>query len=472
MHEPRFLPNASGCISTTSTTRGAFSLLRPAPLALLHALVLAAPLPVAAQDTSPPAAFTNVSVIPMDRERVLTNQTVVVRSGRIAAIGPASSVQIPADAVRIEGTGKFLMPGLVDMHAHLARTGGASDDMENRNTLVVFLANGITTLRNMAGTPAILALRREINAGLLPGPRIFTTGPMIGDARGTTRQVTTVAVAESLVVADKAAGYDAIKVVGLTPEIYEAILATARREGIEVYGHVPPQVGFDRATRGGLRSAEHVIPFALALAPAGAKGYTPRSADWTLLPPLATKLRDANTWVCPTLTAAQAFTRDEKLQRLASPSTQYVPKRLRDAWAADVDAAPTAFAADLLAFGLSLTARLRDSGVGLLLGPDANPFLVPGVSLHEELALFVRAGLSPFEALRAGTSDAARFLHQEAEFGTVGVGMSADLLLLEANPLDNVANATKRAGGMVRGRWFAEAELQSRLRSVASAFAK
>jgi hypothetical protein len=276
-----------------------------------------------------------------------------------------------------------------------------------------------------------------------------------------------------------AAGYDAIKLTNLSPEVYAAFLAAARREGVPVYGHVPPPVTFDMAVRGGLGSAEHVIPFAFALAPpdrpraAGPASLAPEFTDWSQLPPLAKALRDGGVWVCPTLVVGQRFTSAEKKRRLADSSMRYVPRRLRDAWAAEVDNESVGYPAGLLDFGLTLTKRLHDAGVGLLLGSDdMNPYIVPGVSLHEELALFVRAGLSPFEALRAGTSDAAKFLNRDREFGTVAVGQRADLLLLEANPLENVANVGRRAGVIVSGRWSAEADLQRRLREAGDAFAR
>ena len=443
---------------------------------------IAAMLPLCAAAQSAPVAVVNVSVVPMDRERMLAGQTVVVADGKITAVGPANTVKVPAGAQRIDGAGKFLMPGLADMHAHLATSGNAArDDEENERLAVIFLAHGVTTLRSMWGTREVLALRRRIDAGQLLGPRIITTGPINGASRGNTRRVATVAEAESLVAADKAAGYDAIKLTNLSPEIYAAFLAAARREGIPAYGHVPRPVTFDEAARGGLGSAEHVIPFAIALVPpnapraatSGPGSLAPEHADWSLLPPLATKLRDSGMWVCPTLVVAQRFTNAEKRRRLEDASMRYVPRRLRDAWLADVDNESVGNVPGLLDFGLTLTKRLHDAGVGLLLGSDdMNPYIVPGISLHEELALFVKAGLSPFEALRAGTSGAATFLKREREFGTVAVGQRGDLLLLEANPLEDVANAARRVGVLVRGRWFPEAELQRRLREAGDALAK
>jgi hypothetical protein len=450
--------------------------------AVLALVAVPATLPLSASFAqSPPVAIVNVSVVPMDREQVLAGQTVVVADGKITAMGPAETVRVPAGAVRIDGAGKFLMPGLADMHAHLSASGNAARDSEENEQLAsIFLAHGITTVRSMRGSPEILELRKRIDAGQLPGPRVFATGPINGASQANTRRVATLAEAESLVSADKAAGYDAIKLTNLLPEIYVAFLAAARREGIPVYGHVPRPVTFDMAARGGLGSAEHVIPFAVALVPpdapraasTGPASLAPQYADWSLLPPLATTLRDSGMWVCPTLVVAQRFSSAEKRTRLADATMRYVPRRLRDAWA-DVDNESAGPVPGLLDFGLTLTKRLHEGGVGLLLGSDdMNPYLVAGASLHEELALFVRAGLTPFEALRAGTSAAARFLRREREFGTVAVGLRADLLLLDANPLENVANASRRAGVMIRGRWFPEAELQRKLRAAGDAFAR
>lgn len=437
---------------------------------LLAGIVAALPLVAAVQQPAP-LAILNVSVVPMDRERVLVGQTVVVAEGRIVGIGPANTVKVPVGAQRIDGAGKFLMPGLADMHGHFAVTGNTARDAEENERLAeVFVSHGITTMRSMNGSPAILSLRRRIDAGELLGPRIFTTGPINGLSRAVTRRPETAAEANALVTEQKAAGYDAIKLTGLSPEVYTAFLAAARREEIPVYGHVPPPVTFEMAARGGLRSAEHVIPFAFALAPpdrprtGGPAALAPDYTEWSRLEPLATLLRDSRVWVCPTLVVAQRFTIAEKRRRLADATIRYTPQRLRDVWAADVDNDRTDPPAGLIDFGLTLVKRLHDAEVGLLLGSDnMNPYIVPGVALHEELALLARAGLSPYAVLRAGTSDAALFLKRERDFGTIAVGQRADLLLLEANPLQNVANANRRVGVVVHGRWFAEADLQRRL---------
>jgi len=419
--------------------------------------------PAGAAPPQPPTiAIVNVSTVPMDRDRVVAGQTVVVVDGRIAAAGPANAVKVPEGAQRIDGVRKFLMPGLADMHVHLAVTGNSAQDMaENERLAEVFVAHGITTVRVMNGSPGILSLRRRIDAGELPGPRIFSTGPINGLSRTVSYRPETVAEANALVVEQKAAGYDAIKLTNLTPEVYAAFLSAAKREGIPVYGHVPQPVTFEMAARGGLRSAEHVIPFAVALAPAdrpraaGPSSLAPELSEWSRFPALAALLRENGVWICPTLVVAQRFTSAEKRRRLADESIRNGPQRLRDAWAADVDNDRTDPAPGLLGFGLTLVKRLHDAGVGLLLGSDdMNPYIVPGVSLQEELALLVKAGLSPYQALRAGTSDAARFLGREDEFGTIAVGQRGDLLLLEANPLEDVANASRPAGVIVGGRLF------------------
>lgn len=229
------------------------------------------------------------------------------------------------------------------MHAHFSATGNVvQDTAENERLAAVFVAQGITTVRNMNGSPGILSMRRRIDAGESYGPHIFTTGPINGLSRTIAHRPETVDEANRLVVEQKAAGYDAIKLTNLTPEVYTAFLDAGRREGIPVYGHVPPPVTFEMAARGGLKSAEHVIPFAFALAPpdrpraAGPASLQPEYSDWSRLPPLAALLRDNGTWVCPTLVVAQRFSSAEKRRRLADPTIENAPQRMRDSWAADV----------------------------------------------------------------------------------------------------------------------------------------
>lgn len=442
------------------------------------------------QAQTPEIAFVNVNVVPMDKERILPKQTVIVRDGKIVAMGPAATINVPKGVRRIEGTGKYLMPGLADMHAHFAVSGTSPNEMaDNQAISVLFVANGVTTVRNMWGTPVVLALRKQIDGGQVLGPHIFTTGPINGDTRPTTRRVLTVEQAAAVVAEDKKAGYDAIKITRVPRTIYDALVAAARKEGLPVYGHVSDGSANDEpvslAHTLELRqdSIEHLGGHDFALLAKGSpppRGFQQAVAnmDWSLLPGLVAATRAAGTWLCPTLVDQSKFvTSEEAAKLLAEPAMRYIPGWLMENWkkspSINLNAQRGAERKAFFEFKLKLTKALHDGGVGMLLGTDCmNPLNVPGFSIHEELAYFVKAGLTPYQALRAGTSGAAEFLKQQDEFGTVAVGQRADLLLLEANPLEDVRNAAKRVGVMVRGQWFTEAELQERLEKQAASYAK
>jgi imidazolonepropionase-like amidohydrolase len=459
-------------------------------------------------------AFINVNVVPMDRERILPKQTVIVKDGRIAAIGPVEKIKIPNGTQRIDATGKYLMPGLADMHGHLSHRGAAMTyPLETFPLLLV--AYGVTTLRNMAGYPAILSLRQQIDVGATLGPQIFTTGPVLEGKAAVTADNSPTSATAALVAAasnqsqmkfletaedvaaeverQKREGYDAIKVYNLLPApAFEAAVRTARKVGLPVYGHVPRRVGLSGVLSAHLRSIEHLNGYMEALqkpdSPLKDSAFSPANArmaehvDLTKLRPLAKSTRDAGVWNCPTLVLWSRGTLDEASarQRLQLPVMRYVaPARIK-VWEDQIrtlnskvtpgDVAVHAKAHDVR---LKIVKALHNAGARLLAGTDfAGFFLVPGYSLHEELRELVAAGLTPYEALRAATADAAEFLNRANDFGTVGQGKRADLLLLSANPLEDVRNAARIEGVMVRGRWFTQAELRERLEKQAASYAK
>jgi imidazolonepropionase-like amidohydrolase len=207
-------------------------------------------------------AFVGVSLAPMDRERIVENQTVIVRSGRIVEIGPTGKTKVPAGAVQLDGRGKFLMPGLADMHAHLFPGEGAANDLATQQ-LNLYLANGVTTVRNMIGAPAHVVLRDRIKAGTLLGPTLVTAGPpLLGNNAVSTEAV------ERIVAAQKQAGYDLLKVhEGLKPDVYEAIAAAAHKASIPFAGHVTASVGLKRALAARQASIEHLDGYLQALVP-------------------------------------------------------------------------------------------------------------------------------------------------------------------------------------------------------------
>lgn len=443
-----------------------------------------------------PIAFVNVTVVPMNQENVLAGQTVIVVGQRIAQIGPTNSVRLPANALKIDAKGDFLMPGLADMHVHLIRSLdairsikapsvqqsshaipplSASDDheRENRALGLLFVSNGITTVRNMWGDSAIDTFAAEVESRQVLGPHMYSTGPITdGSPSGWqgSRVVASQSEAAAAVEEDVRAHRIGLKVYnGLSADAYHYLVSAARDHGLPVVGHVPYSVGLPGVIEARQGSIEHLDGFLEALQPDPASvtdATTMRQlldgADLRGLPALVDSIRGGNIWNCPTLVLFEDFSEDSEWQRmvdLVPPALVARYRRGMPNWGAHPEVRKRVYELYLV-----IVRALRERGAHLLLGTDTpKPTVLPGFSLHAELRSFVRAGLTPYEALRAGSSDAAMFLHREKEFGTVGLGVRADLLLLKANPLENIDNVEKRVGVMVAGRWFTESELQRRL---------
>lgn len=451
---------------------------------LMAALLSSTPFQTAIAQTpsakSETIAFVGVSVVPMDRERVLKNQTVVVRGGRIAELGDASKIKVPADAQRIDGSGKFLMPGIVDMHLHLSPGEGVNNDLPGQQ-LRLLLANGITTMRNMIGGPSHLILRDKINRGELVGPQIFTAGtPLL------INNTPTVEVAIKSVTDQKKAGYDLLKVhEGLTPEIYEAIVKTAREVGIPFAGHVTATVGLKRALAARQTSIEHLDSYLQSAVPANANieitpsqivlGETLKHVDEKQLTELAIETTKAGVANTPTLTLFKLIISDAKPEEyLQWNEMKYVPAKMRENFAKQKAGTLNipASAEEKKRYGdlrNLLIRELHKAGAKILVGPDSPQFfLVPGFATHREMQSLGEAGLSNYAVLEAATRNGAESLGMLKEFGTVEMGKRADLLLLDANPLDAISNAKQIAGVMVRGKWLPKTDLQRLLEEVAA----
>lgn len=433
-------------------------------------------------------AFVDVHVVPMDRERVLRHQTVLVIDGRITRIGPAASVEIPGDALRIAGGGRYLMPGLADMHVHLAPARWPGH-------LTLLVANGVTTVRSTAdATNGTRELRAMVRADTVLGPTIYTAGLHLdGDPPRHAESsiiVRTLDDARKGVIATKAGGYDYVKVYdGLSFDAYDAVMRTAREVGIPVIGHVPLAVSLEHALRSGQSSIEHLHGYDLALQAdsspyrsvagyrastfntgTGQRARTWQYVDLRKLPALIALTTASKVWHCPTLSmfTADALPGEVEGRRTRS-EMRYVPSTMFSGWLANnwpPDVVRIARRTDRTR--MRVVKALHDAGVGILLGTDpANPFILWGFATHKELAHLVRAGLTPYQALATGTRNAAEYLGALDEFGTVEVGKRADLLLVEGNPLADVANARRLAGVMLRGRWLPQPELQHQLDGVA-----
>ena len=452
-------------------------------LALTLALGSPAADPAALLPDEPSVAFVGVSVVPMSANTVLADQTVVVQGDRIVALGPAKDTAVPEGATRIDGHGRWLMPGLADMHVHTWST----DDFP------LFLANGVTTVRNMFGSEMQLMWRRQIEAGELLGPTIITAGPIIdGDPPvwPGSAVLTDPAQAEAVVLEQQQAGYDFLKVyAGLKLDVYDGLVTAAKAHHMRCMGHVPDAVGIEHVIAAGQASIEHLDGFAAAALAADSPfaGKTDsrlmlrawKHLDDARLSELAARCAKNGVWNCPTLVVLEKWVGPEAAAaQMARPEMKYVTPVLLDFWKPE-NSYLTRLPAEVLeqvAGGDADRKRcvgiLHKAGARILAGTDmGNPFVVAGFALHEELANLVQAGLSPYEALRAATSGAAEFMGAGDEWGVVATGRRADLLLLEGNPLEDVRNAARRVGVMVRGKWLAQAELQAQLDELAARFA-
>lgn len=428
--------------------------------------------PLSSVPGAPPGvtAFVDVSVVPMDTDRVLSHQTVLVTGGRITALGPAGRLRVPAAATQIDGRGKFLLPGLADMHAHVFQgphignrsTDGNgeisvpwADSAAGLQRLFLWLANGATTIREMdyVGDPTAnsdrnrrlaLQFRARAATGQEWLPHIYTAGQFAPRQYLASSPSDPPPVFDSVaayVAAYKAAGYDFIKIHDETPIILDSILAAAKRVGIPVVGHVPPPTQVEHVLWG-YRSIEHPVNDYLR------HGMTEWDAfDTTGIGALAKAMARAGVWNCPTLSHYDRLHYGPLLDN--APAMQLLTRRTPYALS-------TAGPPQILKI-------LQDSGVKLLLGTDETPWIG---GLTRELQEMVFVGLTPYQALLTGTRNAAEYFGTLNERGTIAVGKQADLVLLTGNPLQDVRYTAQPAGVMLGGRWLSATEIARRVQTL------
>jgi imidazolonepropionase-like amidohydrolase len=418
-------------------------------------------------------AFVNVSVIPMTSERVDSARTVIVVDDRISAIGDVKDTIIPDDAEVIDGTDRFLMPGLAEMHGHVP---GATSDSLDR-VLNLYIANGVTTVRGMLGQPSHLVLREHILAEDVTGPRLITSGPSFNG-----NSVSGINQAVRMVREQHEAEYDFLKIhPGLTLGEFNAVAETANELGIPFAGHVPEDVGVKHALTTGMATIDHLDGYMQALVlphddPSGGFGgffglFLADQVDAEKIAGIAAATAAAGVWNVPTQTLFEHVTSAESPDEMRiRPEMKYMPPATVDRWVrykqdlqsdANYD---KAIAARAISIRRQLILALHEAGAGLLLGSDSPQiFNVPGFAIHRELEMLVAAGLTPYEALLTGTVNPARYFGFADNAGTVEVGKVADLLLLDANPLSDISNSRRVHGVMLRGQWVSQQEIAETL---------
>lgn len=432
-------------------------------------------------ETDGVVAVVDVTVIPMDSERLLLRQTVVIRDGLIAELGPAAAVQVPADAQRIDGTGLYLMPGLIDAHVHL----------RDPSELLSYVAHGVTGVVQLSGpsgnVPDVMELRERVARGDFLGPNIYTSGRILDGEPpvfpGVSSIVRTPDDARRLVEAQLAAGADFIKVYNnLTSDALLAVTRAAHDHGVTVWGHIPRIEGrataLQQALAAGLDVIAHGEEVFFTMLHRDVESQLDRelvpNVDKDLLSDAVRLIQEKGAAVIPNLSfVAMTRAQLDDVQRLwTDPEAQFLHPTVLNMWRQQN---PTS-RRDLRRFDLrergkqvvvrQLTLALNDAGVPLLLGTDASaPGMFPGKSAHIELTELVATGLTPFQALATGTSTPGRFLTKHLRggppVGTVAAGSRADLLLLNADPLTDISHVARIAAVIVRGEWHAHSQIES-----------
>jgi hypothetical protein len=431
----------------------------------LLALALALPVALVAAAQPLPVVFRDVNVLSMTSPKVGKRMTVIVQNGMIQKI-VASGAALPENATVIDGTGKFLMPGLTEMHGHIPPK-EAPNALLN-DVLFLYLANGITTVRGMLGQPGQLDLRAQQIRGTLAAPNLYLAGPPFSG-----QAINSVQDAIDRVRLQKMEGWDLLKVhEGLSLAEYDAMVKTAREAGMRFGGHVPDEVGLPHALASGQETFDHMDGFVEALG--GDKG----PIDEKKLADLVKKSKAAGAWIVPTSALWDTLFVATPLEKLQSyDELKYVPQSTVDAWAKMYEERkkqmPPALTKNVSENRVRIFRALQKGGVKIVLGTDApQQFSVPGFSLRREMEWMRAAGMTPFEILKTGTVNAGEYFAKQDSFGTVEPGRRADLILLEANPLENIANMARISGVMVRGKWYSRTDLDAGLNAIQAKHAR
>jgi imidazolonepropionase-like amidohydrolase len=402
----------------------------------------------------------------MDRERVIEKQTVIVRDGRITEIGQASKIKVPDGATRIDGTGKYLMPGLAEMHGHIPPPQAPKEYTEA--VLFLYVANGITTVRGMLGAPNQLELRDKANRGQIVSPTLYLAGPSFnGNSVNSPEQ------AVSMVRQQKQEGWDLLKVhPGLTRDEYDAMARTAKEVGIRFAGHIPAEVGLIHALDMGQETIDHVDGYLEYL-----KGDA-GPVDEAKLADVVRRTKEAGVWIVPTMALWETLVGYHDLSTLeAMPELKYTPPQQVEQWKTAHRNRLNHPSYDRKKAELIVKNRMRvlkalhEGGIRILLGTDApQQFSVPGYSIHREMALMTKCGFTPYQIIHSGTKNVGDYFKGKDDFGVIETGKRADLILVEGNPLRDVGNIARRAGVMVRGQWLPESEIRARLDQIAASW--
>ncbi len=423
----------------------------------------------------------------MDRAGVVEHQSVVVANGVITAVVAAESVTVAAGATTIDGAGRYLMPGLAEMHAHVPP--GANPPREAiEDILFLYLANGITTIRGMLGSDYQIPLSEELRNNRVLGPNFYVGAPSINGNSAPDPES-----AERLVRAHKAAGYNLQKIhPGVSLETWDHMVDVAAEVGLTYGGHVPADVGLVHAIETGMSTVDHLDGYVKAVASEDVVSQVNTGEEISLeglidgvddekIADIVQLTIDHDVYVVPTMYLWQnLYGATDPESFLTLPEMKYVSEQQRDAWRRQAAPGPRGTPPVVRAF-LDVRNRilndLADAGASIMMGTDSPQlFNVPGYALHREIAVMSEAGMTNQQILESGTVVVGRYVRDhlgiDDDFGTIAVGRRADLVLLGSNPLDDLDNLTDRVGVMVRGQWVSRADIDAGLAALAAKLAE
>jgi cytosine/adenosine deaminase-related metal-dependent hydrolase len=437
-------------------------------------------------------AFVGVNVIPMNKERIIQNQTVIVKNGLIAEIGDAKKIKVPKDAQIVDAKGKYLIPGLVDMHTHLLSDGDDYPDSIAEDELRVMVANGVTTIRFMIGTPEQLVLRAKSAKGEIIAPQIYSASPhLTGKEQGNNFVVNTTDEAREAVRKSKQAGYDFIKITTfIKPEVYEAAVDEAAKQNIRVVGHADARfVTLARALKS-RQQIEHLDGYLEAVLADNAPNknsisdlyiYDPKNwesldyVDEKKIVEIAKQTVASNPYVNPTqhfMKNTFGLPRSEESIR-AQPDFKFYPVKVQNGFINfhkkhRLFQIPAEKRARWVAVRNKIIKAIYDAGGKIMTGSDTPEFLwLYGFTMHREMKALNDAGLSNYAVLEAATKNPSMFFGTLERVGTIEKGKRADLILLNASPLENISNTENRAGVMLKGKYFTQTEMNKWLDEIA-----
>jgi hypothetical protein len=438
--------------------------------------------------------FANVNIVSLRDGTIARDMTVVIKQGRISGMAKVGLLDQGHDIQMINANGKYMVPGLWDMHVHSAFVSPAWDE---KVIYPLYIANGITGVRDMGGDSDVLQNRRKrIESGELLGPHLILAGPFLagGKSDRQTIAVNTPEDARQAVDAVKKQGLDFVKILSNVPrDSYFAIADESSKQDIPFVGHVPYSVSVREAVTAGQRSIEHLTGVLLAcssredelraqeLTALAKRDYAAyeklgpqiiSTYDQARAGALFRQLAQKNTWQVPTLVWTQANSHFDDPDMESDPRLKYVPASVRAQWdpaklrgstsPEELAALKTEAARDG-----ELVKAMHGAGVHFMAGSDGpDPYVFPGFSLHDELGWLVKSGFTPLQALQSATFNPALFLGRMDEYGQVERGRVADLVLLDANPLDDIRNTRKIFGVVAKGKYYSRKDLDTMLQQV------